>query len=342
MPYDLTSLYVLMKRSRLFEEAIHCLWREGLISGEMHLGTGEEAIIAGVVSLLRADDAMAVDHRSSAAFFMRGVDPILLLREMLGREDGLCGGRGGHMHLFSREHLAASSGIVGAPGPSAVGFALAAQALRPEAVAVGFFGEGAMNQGMLLESINLAAVWKLPVLFVCKDDGWAITTRPEASTAGGMGERVRGLGVEYVEVDGLEVEQVRQTASRAIERARLGMGPTFMRARCVHLEAHFLGLPLVRTMRHPAREIPSLAVPMLRAFMRPGGASARERLAGIRIVLSAVMDTWRDPRRDAVNDPILRARSALVSDESGLQILEDRIEAEISAVVAAALEEVAR
>lgn len=171
MSHDLWSLYALMLKARLFEEATAKLWHEGMISGEMHLGTGEEAIIAGIVSHLKEGDAMALDHRGTAALLMRGVEPVLLLREFLGCKDGLCGGMGGHMHLFSKEHLAASSGIVGAEGPAAVGFALAAQYLRPGAIAVAFFGDGAMNQGMLMESMNLASVWKLPVLFVCKDDG---------------------------------------------------------------------------------------------------------------------------------------------------------------------------
>src|SRR5512142_203610 len=114
MPPDLWSLYALMLKSRLYQEVITRLWQDGLISGEMHLGTGEEAIIAGVVAQLRPGDAMALDHRGSAALLMRGVDPVQILRELLGCADGLCGGMGGHMHLFSREHLAASSGIVGA------------------------------------------------------------------------------------------------------------------------------------------------------------------------------------------------------------------------------------
>ena len=257
MSIDLWSLYSLMKRSRLFEEAIMQLWKDGLISGEMHLGTGEEAIIAGIVTQLLPADAVAVDHRGSAAFLMRGVDPVLLLREMLGRSDGLCGGQGGHMHLLSKDHLAASSGIVGAEGPAAVGFALAAQHLRPGSIAVAFFGEAAMNQGMLMESLNLASAWNLPVLFVCKDDGWAITTKTNASTGGRMGERVRGLGVRYIEVDGLDVEQVWHAAQTAIKQVRQGEGPAFLHASCIHLEGHFLGFTLLRidtrTTASPAR-----------------------------------------------------------------------------------------
>jgi TPP-dependent pyruvate/acetoin dehydrogenase alpha subunit len=195
VPPNLWSLYALMLKSRLFEEAVTQLWKDGLISGEMHLGTGEEAIIAGIVSHLRAGDALALDHRSTPPLLMRGVDPILILRELLGRPDGLCGGRGGHMHLFSKDHLTASSGIVGASGPAAAGFALAARYLRPGAIAVAFFGDGAMNQGMLMESMDLASVWNLPVLFVCKDDQWAISTRSRMVTGGSLSERVGGLGV---------------------------------------------------------------------------------------------------------------------------------------------------
>ena len=338
---DLWSLYSLMKRSRRFEEAVTQLWNDGLISGEMHLGTGEEAILAVVVSQLQPGDAMAVDHRGSAAFLMRGVDPVLLLREFLGREDGLCRGQGGHMHLFSREHLAASSGIVGASGPAAAGFALAAQTLRPGSIAVAFFGEGAMNQGMLMESIHLAALWSLPVLFVCKDDGWAITTEAGDSTRGGMEERVRGLGAQYRAVDGLDVEQAWQASHQAIEDARLGKGPTVLHARCVHLEGHFLGFLPLRMNRDPMRELPGVMGPMLRSFLHPGGGSLRERLAGMRLVLSSSLATARDPRQDPGNDPVRRVRLKLHEDPKRLQELDDRIEAEISAAVAAARQEVA-
>lgn len=337
---DLWLLYSLMKKSRLFEEAVTQLWEDGLISGEMHLGTGEEAIIAGVVSQLCPGDAMAVDHRGSAAFLMRGVDPTLLLHEMLGHEDGLCGGQGGHMHLFSKEHLAATSGIIGAVGPAALGFALAAQTLRPGSIAVAFFGEGAMNQGMLMESINLAALWNLPVLFVCKDDGWAITTQPGESTKSGMGERACGLGVPYVGVDGLDVEQVWQAARQAIERARSGNGPTFLHAHCVHLEGHFLGLILLRITRAPLRELPGIVGALIRSFMHPGGGSLRERIAGVRYILSSILATWRDPRRYSTNDPLQRVQTALVSNPARLKELDSRIEAEISSALASAQQEV--
>ncbi|UCF96096.1 MAG: hypothetical protein JSV89_13025 [Spirochaetaceae bacterium] len=176
MSADLWSLYTLMLRSRLLEEGIARLWHEGRISGEMHLGTGEEAVVAGVVSQLREGDAMALDHRGTAALLMRGVDPIVILRELFGHPDGLCGGKGGHMHLYCKELLVASSEIVGASGPCAAGFALAPPIFESwfDRCCV-FRGSCDGPQGMLMESLNLASVWSLPVVFVCKDDGWAIT-----------------------------------------------------------------------------------------------------------------------------------------------------------------------
>jgi TPP-dependent pyruvate/acetoin dehydrogenase alpha subunit len=339
MPPDSRTLYALMLKCRLFEEAVAGLWQQGLISGEMHLGTGEEAVIAGVVSQLREGDAMALDHRGTAALLVRGVDPGLLLREMLGRPDGLCSGMGGHMHLFSREHLAASSGIIGASGPAAVGFALAARQLCPGAVAVAFFGEGAMNQGMLLESLNLAAAWKLPVVFVCKDDGWAITTRPESVTAGSLEERARGLGVPAAAVDGLEVLDVWEAGGKAIERARSGGGPSFLHARCVHLEGHFLGFQLLRLARQPLREMPAIAGPLMQSFGRRRGAPLAQRLAGLRAVLSASQSEGRDPARQRANDPLNRARSVLRADPVELAALEEGVRREVMEVVSSVLQE---
>jgi len=337
MPPDIWSLYELMLKSRLFEEAIAKLWYDGLISGEMHLGTGEEAIIAGIVTQLHEGDSMALDHRGTAALLMRGVDPGLILHELLGYPDGLCGGMGGHMHLFSKEHLAASSGIVGAEGPAAAGFALSAQYLHPGAVAVAFFGEGAMNQGMFMESINLSAVWNLPVLFVCKDDGWAITTQSKKMTGGDLNERARGLGVPAVEVDGCDVSAVWEAAYGAIERARSGQGPTLLHARCVHFEGHFLGFQLIRIVRDPLREMPEIAVPLTQSFLRLGGSTLRERMSGLKTVIAAVLSTVRDPRRDPTNDPVPRMRANLSSDPARLQELEDQIEKEISNILASAL-----
>ena len=340
MPPDLWLHYALMLKSRLFEAAIAKLWHDGSISGEMHLGTGEEAIITGVVTNLREGDAMALDHRSTAALLIRGLDPVLILRELLGHPDGLCGGMGGHMHLFSKQHIAASSGIVGAAGPTAAGFALAAQHLRPDSVTVAFFGEGAMNQGMLMESMNLASAWNLAVLFVCKDDSWSITTQSENMTGGNLNERATALGIPAVEVDGLDVSAMWEAAHVAIERARSGHGPTFLHAKCLHLEAHFLGFQLTRTTRDPLRELPKISVPLAGSILKFGGASMQERMAGLKAVISAVLSTVRDPRRNPKDDPLTRARAMLPSEPTRLQKLEDQIEQEINQILASVLAEV--
>jgi pyruvate dehydrogenase E1 component alpha subunit len=244
------------------------------------------------------------------------------------------------MHLFSRDLLAASSGIVGASGPAAAGFALAAKLLRPGSVAVAFFGEGAMNQGMLMESLNLAAVWRLPALFVCKDDGWSITARSARMTGGDLGERARGLGVPPVEADGLDAAAVWEAAGTAVERARSGQGPAFLRFRCVHLEGHFLGFQLLRAVRDPVKEMPGIAGPLILAMARPGGAAPGERLRGLKDVLGAVVATLGDPRRAASNDPVARARLALRTNPARLKETEDRVQTKMAAAVAYALERV--
>jgi pyruvate dehydrogenase E1 component alpha subunit len=332
---DVWALYRHMLRSRLFEEAVARLWQEGKISGEMHLGIGEEGIVAGVVDHLQEGDALALDHRGTPPLLMRGVDPVLLLREFLGRPDGLCAGMGGHMHLFSPPHLAASSGIVGASGPAVAGFALAAQHLRPGTVAVAFFGEGAMNQGMLLEALNLAAVWKLPALFVCKDNEWAITTRSPSVIGGVLTARARGFGLHATEVDGSSVEAVWHAAEEALGRIRAGGGPSFLHAHCIHPEGHFLGDPLLRIARQPVRQMRQMSGPLLRSISRRKGASLRDRAAGLGTVLSLIRTTFQEKSLQQ-RDPIARARKELLADATRLETLETEVVQEVQEAVQAA------
>jgi pyruvate dehydrogenase E1 component alpha subunit len=197
-----------------------------------------------------------------------------------------------------------------------------------------------MNQGMLMESMSLSSVWNLPILFVCKDDGWAIATQSAKVTGGILNERARGLGIPAVEADGLNVSAMWDAAHGAIERARSGQGPTFLHARCIHLEGHFLGYQLLRIVRDPLKEMPEIVLPLTQSFLRPGGATLRERMGGLKTVIATVLSTLRDPRRDPTNDPLPRARAALQSDLARLQELEDQLEKEISNVLASALMEV--
>jgi pyruvate dehydrogenase E1 component alpha subunit len=336
MQPDRWLLYRHMLHSRLFEEAVAQLWEEGLISGEMHLGMGEEAIAAGVVTQLEDGDALALDHRGTPPLLMRGVNPVGLLRELMGHPDGLCAGQGGHMHLFSRQHLAASSGIVGASGPAAAGFALAAQHLGSGRVAVAFFGEGAMNQGMLLEALNLAVVWKLPALFVCKDNGWSITTPASSVIGGELTARAEGFGMPAVKLDGLDVEAVWRVAQQAIDRARKGSGPTFLHADCVHLEGHLLGDPMLRIARSPVKEMTPMVGSLIKALVGRKGATARERARLLADVGTRSFKVAKDETADE-QDPLDKTREALESDPARLETLEQEVALEIQQIVENAL-----
>ncbi len=332
MKPDLWYLYKNMLRSRLFEQSVTQLWNMGKISGEMHMSIGEEAIVAGTVLQLQKGDAMALDHRGTSPMVMRGVDMELLLKEFMGHSEGLCGGNGGHMHLFSKKHLIASSGIVGASGPAAVGFALAAQYLHPGKVALAFFGEGAMNQGMLLEAMNLAVVWNLPLIFICKDSKWAITTISASVTGGKLIERVQSFGIPTEEIDGSDVETVWNAGQKALQRARSGKGSSFIYATCRHPEGHFLGDHLIRITKHPIKEMKKIAGPLLKSATKIRGASLIQRTNSLREVTRLIGKTKKQQSFTG-KDPLTIARKKLQSEKKRLHELEDEIKEEINTVV---------
>jgi len=323
---------------RSFEEAQAAMWRDGLISGEMHLGIGEEGIAAGVVGNLVDGDAMALDHRSTPPLVARGADLESLFLEVLGSEKGLCRGQGGHMHLLAPELLAASDGIVGAAAPLACGFALAARHLLPGRVAVAFFGEGAANQGMLLEALNLAAVWRLPVLFVCKDNGWSITTRSRQLTGGSLVRRARAFGLRAHAVDGSRFDAVARVSARFIDRARRGGGPGFLLARCHRPHGHFLGDPMLRMLNEPLGQARQLGPALMQATLAEGGARPAARLTALggvggRVARLTLQYTLR--RRD----PLDRARALLAADTAAQ--IEERASAEVRAAARTALDRAA-
>jgi len=240
------------------------------------------------------------------------------------------------MHMYSKEKLAASSGIVGAAGPTACGFALAAQHLRPGKVAVAFFGEAAMNQGMLMEAMNLAAVWELPVLFVCRDNGISITTATPSVTGGDLGERARGLGVTARAVDGTDVEIVWRAAGEMVDRARDGRGPAFLRATCVRPEGHFLGDPLIRIVRKPLVELKPRVNPLTSAVVSSEGAQMTQRAASLGKIVSMLGRTARTQLGSA-HDPVSRLRKRLTVTSEALAALEREVEARVNGAVEDAL-----
>jgi pyruvate dehydrogenase E1 component alpha subunit len=329
------TLYRQMLRARSFELAVAELWRQGRISGEMHLGTGEEAVVAGVVTQLRDGDGLALAHRCAPPLVVRGVPLLPILRELLGKPDGLGGGRGGHMHLFSRAHLAGSSGIVGASLPMGAGLALAAARLRPGAIAVAFVGEGALNQGMALETLNLAAVWRLPLLVVCIDNDWSIVTRSSAVSAGTPLARASAFGWRTASVDGTDAETVYAEAGRMIDELRASRtpGPAFLLATCPRLDGHFLGDPLIRASHRPHEDGRQLIGEVVASVGQDGGgwldrAKGMLRLAGVMARARAGAD------RESARDPVRRAREAMTGNTD----TRDRIEAEVGQEIAGALE----
>jgi pyruvate dehydrogenase E1 component alpha subunit len=339
MEPDFWHLYRLILKSRLFEQGVMELWNEGEISGEMHLAIGEEAISAGIISQLEPGDALALDHRGSPQMLMRGVKPELILLELLGHEKGLCRGMGGHMHLYSREHLSMSSGIVGASGPAALGFAISAQYLRPEKVAVAFFGEAAVNQGMLMESFNLASTWELPVIFICKDNRWSITTESEAVTSGKLTRRAKSFDLYTKEVDGSDVLDVWKAASKAIGIARSGKGPSFLHMHCVRPEGHFLGDPLLRIIRNPLGEAKKIAGPLIKSTIKRKGSSIGERSLSLGRVGWTITKTYKDSLKKK-DDPLYKIRKKLKDDVERLERIDQEIEREVESIFSSVMDEI--
>jgi acetoin:2,6-dichlorophenolindophenol oxidoreductase subunit alpha len=321
-----TDTYEQLARVRLFELSQAGLWHRGLISGEFHSSVGEEAVDVGVVRHLRKGDAMALDHRGSGPLVARGVEPLSLLHEVLGRDQGVCGGSGGHMHLFEPGVLAASDGIVGSSGPTACGFAMAGRRLRPGSVAVAFFGEGAVNAGMMLESWNLAAVWRLPVLFVCKDNGWSITTRSRNVTSGGVADRARTFGLETRAVNGWDVDAVSAAAGDLVERSRGGRGPGFLLARVHRPDGHFLGDAMLRVLNEPIGEARALLPGLVSAAVEPLGTSRGER-ARAALNLSARFGRLAWERAVYRRDPVARYRRRI--DAAAAREIDTRTSAEM-------------
>ncbi|MGW8250686.1 MAG: thiamine pyrophosphate-dependent enzyme, partial [Anaerolineales bacterium] len=213
----------------------------------------------------------------------------------------------------------------------------AAQHLRPGKVAVAFFGEGATNQGMLLESLNLAAAWQLPVIFVCKDNAWEISTQFADAARSQLSQRASGFGLPTEQVDGSQVEAVWQVTQRAIQRARKGGGPTFLHATCVHLDGHFLGDPLLRLAGNPLQDIENNTLPMLKSLLKLKGGSFGERMQGVASMMKMLS---RAPTRRSLQqrDPLVLARLKLVDDSERLQSIESDVTQEIQKVVEAALQ----
>jgi acetoin:2,6-dichlorophenolindophenol oxidoreductase subunit alpha len=239
---DLLDAYTRMRTIREFEDRVHDEFSAGNIPGFVHLYAGEEASGVGVCMHLTDRDSIASTHRGHGHCIAKGVEPDGMMKEIFGKKDGLCGGKGGSMHIADlSKGMLGANGIVGAGGPLACGAALTAKTLKTGGVAVAFYGDGASNQGAILESYNLAKIWNLPVLFVAEDNGYAESTASSWSVAGTQLKRAEGFGIPARMVDGHDFFEVYEVAGEMIERARAGNGPSLLHVKLNRYYGHFEG-----------------------------------------------------------------------------------------------------
>lgn len=238
---DELDLFTRMCYLRRFEERVDSLYRQGLVHGPVHLGLGQEAIAVGAAAALSPGDYSLGTYRGHAHALARGAPPGAVLAELLGRQGGICAGKGGSMHITSVPHgYYGSYAIVGAHLPVACGLAWAAQLRGSGQVTVCFFGDGTTNIGAFHEAVNLAAVWRLPVVFVCENN-WYMEYTPIGDVipvALPAADRAAAYGLDRIVVDGNDVAAVRQVIGGAVSAARAGQGPSLVEAQTYRLKGH--------------------------------------------------------------------------------------------------------
>lgn len=297
---QLLQAYRTMQTIRLFEQSVVTLVNTNEIPGVTHEYIGQEAVATGVCAALRRDDVLTSTHRGHGHLIAKGADLSRMFAELMARAAGLNRGRGGSMHVADVSlGIYGANGIVGAGAPFAAGASWALHRGPTGPVGVAFFGDGAINQAVLLETLNLAAAWQLPVVFCCENNGYAVTTPATASARVTPTQRAEGFGLPAREVDGMDLEAVYAAAAWAVEHARSGDGPVFLDCHCYRYVGHNTG----------------------------------EHMLGLNYRSGEEISQWR------ARDPIERLRARLVEravlDEAALNALDE----EVAAAVAAAVEQ---
>jgi len=239
-PERIERLFREMARIRAFETVVRREHLAGRIPGLVHLYSGQEAVAVGVCDALEDGDWIASHHRGHGHCLARGADPFRLMAELMGRAAGYGGGRGGALHIYDPEHFnLGTNGIVGGGVPLALGAALTARVQQRDRVSVAFFGDGALNQGLVFECLNMAALWRLAILFVCENNRYGEFTAIEDAAAGAdLKDRARVFGIPAMDVDGMDVVAVSGAAQEAVARARAGDGPTFLLCETYRFSGH--------------------------------------------------------------------------------------------------------
>jgi len=247
-------MYEQMFKIRAFEEQVNELYQGAKMPGLAHLYIGEEAIAVGVCEALTTEDYITSTHRGHGHCLAKGASIDRMFAELLGKEAGYCHGKGGSMHIADQDtgNLGANA-IVGGSSAIATGAAFSSKRLGNGRVAVCFFGEGALGQGLVYESMNMAQLWKLPVIYVCENNLYNEYTHHSETTAGSLKARAEAFGLTAVEVDGQNVREVHEAAQRLVERARKGEGPAFMLCNTYRYHGHHVG-DIAREYYRPKEE----------------------------------------------------------------------------------------
>jgi pyruvate dehydrogenase E1 component alpha subunit len=240
---ELLEAYRTMRTIREFEERLHVDFGRGDIPGFVHLYAGEEAAGTGILMQLGPGDRVASTHRGHGHCIAKGVSVVEMMKEIYGRKGGACNGKGGSMHIADLgKGMLGANGILGAGAPLVCGAALAAKFRGKGEVAISFVGDGASNQGTFLESLNLAAVWNLPAIFVVENNGYAESTSRDYGVAvDSYVDRAAGFGLPGITVDGTDFFAVHEAAGEIIKRAREGGGPSLLECKMIRFYGHFEG-----------------------------------------------------------------------------------------------------
>jgi pyruvate dehydrogenase E1 component alpha subunit len=302
-PETALRMYAQMVRIRAFEEAVNDLYRGAKMPGLAHLYTGEEAVAVGACEALRRDDFITSTHRGHGHCLAKGAAVDRMFAELLGKEAGYCRGKGGSMHIADHENgnLGANA-IVGGSAGIATGAAYSAKYRGTDQVAVCFFGEGALGQGLVYEVMNIASLWQLPVIYVCENNLYNEYTHYLDATAGEILARPRAFGIEAREVDGQDVRGVYAQTTELVERARSGGGPAFLLANTYRYHGHHVG-------------------DVDRAYYR---SKDEEELWRSERDPLAILGTWLEQQKHATPDDLVRiTEEARAEVETGLQFALD-------------------
>lgn len=285
-----------MLRIRRFEQRVQRLFKQGRLPGFVHLYIGQEAVAVGTALALDDGDQITSNHRGHGHVIARGGDVGRMFAELLGKADGYCGGKGGSMHIVNfADGMLGTNGIVGGGIPIATGAAFANRHTGNGHVAVSFFGDGASNQGVLFEALNLAALWSLPVIFLCENNQYTEWSRTEELTAGSIPARAEPFGVPGVTVDGNDVEAVHDTVAEAVHRARTGDGPTLVEAVTYRWHGHNEGEEVFAGNYRPDDEIEQWRakdpIQRLRDALTDRGVLDDDRFEAIESEQSEVIET---------------------------------------------------